>query len=194
MSIAARPTGTAPCPPLGRTTPSPPQSRLDRRGGRPASATRRRARQNRAHCRGQQSSAPAAQNVEVDGRAGWPTADSVMIMVGPYSTPVTPPPLPAPCRNILGCREPYLSIISGRMQQHFSHRVDDFSARKPRCGRAIVAARPTASRRGRQMNSWEDEMKKVEEIKHNRTSMDRRSFLQTSASSMLLASVAAGAT
>jgi Xaa-Pro dipeptidase len=44
------------------------------------------------------------------------------------------------------------------------------------------------------MNTWEDEMKKVEEIKHNRTSMDRRSFLQTSASSMLLASVAAGAT
>jgi hypothetical protein len=37
-------------------------------------------------------------------------------------------------------------------------------------------------------------MKKVEEIKHNRTSMDRRSFLQTSASSMLLASVAAGST
>lgn len=35
-------------------------------------------------------------------------------------------------------------------------------------------------------------MKQADKIKHNRTFLDRRSFLQTSASSMLLASVAAG--
>src|SRR3981189_1386123 len=37
-------------------------------------------------------------------------------------------------------------------------------------------------------------VKKIEKITHNRTCMDRRSFLQTSASSVLLASVAAGST
>src|SRR3977135_2284767 len=78
-------------------------------------------------------------------------------------------------------RTAFSNHVSGHTQEYYSHRMDDFSAWRTRRGGAIIAAR-----------SGGRTMKKVGKIKHNRTFMDRRGFLQTSASSVLLASVAAG--